>query len=197
VGRTLARIALVAVATVLACAAALVNPMPAWACSCAPITTRQAYEDADAVFKGTVTQRERAGRGEEARVELRFAVSRVFKGFVYAEQVVATPPDSAGCGIEATVGSNWVIFATQTVEGTGDVLVTRLNTNLCSGNLPGATVPSLLGRGQFPRPGASDSEEKSLTADLRIDRALKIAGFTALGLVVLGGIGIALLWRRT
>jgi hypothetical protein len=192
----LARIVLVAVATVLACAAALVDPVPAWACSCAPITTQQAYDDADAVFRGTVTERDRTGRGEEARVELRFEVSRVFKGFVYSDQVVATPQDSAGCGIDAAVGTNWVIFATQTVEGTGDRLVTRLSTSLCSGNLPGSTVPSLLGRGQFPRPGASDTEEKSLAADVRVDRALKIAALTALGLIVIAGIGIGLLWRR-
>jgi hypothetical protein len=195
VGRIFARVVLAALAAMLACAAALINPTPAWACSCAPITTRQALDGADAVFKGTVTERDRVGRGEDARVELRFDVSRVFKGTVYAEQVVATPPDSAGCGIEGAVGSTWVIFATQSVEGTDDRMVTRLTTGLCSGNLPGTTVPSLLGRGQFPRPGPSDAEERSVRADIRVDRALEIAGLTALGLVILAGTGLVLLWR--
>ena len=195
-GRTLGRIALVAVAAVLACAAALIDPTAAWACSCRPTTTQQSLEGADAVFKGTVTQRDRAGRGTDSRVELRFEVSRVFKGRVFSDQVVISPRDSAGCGIEAEVGSSWVIFATSSIEGTGERAVTRLSTTLCNGNLPGAAaVPVLLGRGQFPRPGASDTEEKSVRADLGVDRALKIAGFSALGVVVLGGVALLLLWR--
>jgi hypothetical protein len=191
----LAKIVLVVVATVLACAAALLNPTPAWACSCAPITTKQAYDDADAVFKGKVTRTDRTGRGRDAQVMVRFQVSRVFKGVAYFDQVVLTPRDGAGCGVEAAVGSTWVIFATQTVEGTGDRLVAKLTTNLCAGNLPGELVPSLLGRGQFPQPGSSDSEEKSITADVRVGRALTIVGLGALGLLLVGGLGLAFVWR--
>ncbi|GAA3605077.1 hypothetical protein [Microlunatus ginsengisoli] len=192
----LGRIALVAIAVALACAAVLIEPTPAWACSCAPTTTQQAVDRADAVFKGRVTERDRTGHGSDARIELRFEVSRVFKGRVFSDQVVLSPRDSAGCGIDAEVDSTWVIFATSGVEGTGDHAVTRLTTTLCSGNLPGATAaPALLGRGQFPRPGSSDTQEKTVRADARVDRALAIAGFTALGLIVLGGVALVLLWR--
>jgi hypothetical protein len=195
VGRILTRMALVAVATALACAAVLVAPMPAWACSCAPVTTRGALEAADAVFRGTVTERDQVGRGTDARIELRFEVSRVFKGRVFSEQVVGTATDSAACGIEAQVGTQWVIFATESVDGSGDRLVTRMSTDSCSGNLPGVSSPALLGRGTFPRPGASDTEEKTVQADIRVDRALKIAGIGVLALVVLGGAALVLLWR--
>jgi hypothetical protein len=128
-------------------------------------------------------------------VELRFAVSRVFKGRVFADQVVTTAVDSAGCGIEAAVGSEWVVFAVQIVESSGDRVITHLQTSLCSGNLPGVNSPPLLGGGQFPRPGASDTEEKSISTDVRVDRGLKIAGIVTLALVVAAGVGLALLWR--
>ena len=195
VRRILTRTALLALAAVLACAAVLIAPMPAWACSCAPVTTRDALDGADAVFRGTVSERDRVGRGADARIELRFDVSRVFKGRVFSEQVVGTATDSAACGIEAEVGSQWVIFAKESVDGSGDRLVTRMSTDSCSGNLPGVSSPALLGRGQFPRPGASDTEEKTIQADVRVDRALKIAGIGVLALVVLGGAALVLLWR--
>jgi hypothetical protein len=195
VARTLPRLLLVAIAALLACTGVMMNPTPAWACSCTPVTVQQAAENADAVFRGRVTQRDRAGRGDTARVELRFQVSRVFKGRVYADQVVTTAVDSAGCGIEAAVDSEWIIFAVEVSETSGDRVITHLQTSLCSGNLPGVNSPALLGRGQFPRPGASDTEEKSITTDVRVDRGLKIAGIVTLTLVIAAGVGLAVLWR--
>ncbi len=194
-GRILARLLLVAATAVLSCAALLVAPPPAWACSCAPVTTHAAYDTADAVFRGTVSERSRASRGDNARVALRFDVARVFKGRVFSEQVVMTAPDSAGCGIEAEIGTAWVIFAQESVDGSGDRLVTRLSTDSCSGNLAGVATPAVLGRGTFPLPGASDTEEKTIQADVRVDRALTIVGLGALALVVLGGAALILLWR--
>ncbi len=194
-GPVLRRVLLVAIAAALACAAVVLDPRAAWACSCAPVTTRQAFEGADAVFRGTVSARGRVGRGTDGRVELRFDVSRVFKGRVFSDQVVLTATDSAACGIPAAVGTQWLIFANESIEGSGDRLVTRLKTTLCSGNLPGVSTPSVLGRGTFPRPGSSDTQEKTVQADIRIDRALKIAGTTSLVLLVLGGAALLVIWR--
>jgi hypothetical protein len=184
-------------ALVLAGAVVLVNPSPAWACSCAPTSAQQSADKADAAFKGTVTRSDRVGRGSAARVELRFEVSRVFKGEVYADQVVFTPPEESACGLSAEVGSSWLIFATTVYDGSTDQLVPHLTSDLCSGSLPGsAAVPAVLGRGGFPQPGASDTVERSLRADQRVGRTLQVAGLATLGLVVVGGVALLLLWRR-
>lgn len=191
------RIGLLLVAVALAGLGALVDPRPAYACSCPPISTEEAVEGADAAFKGRVIAVEPTpGRGSGDRVDLRFAVETVFKGTVYAEQVVATARDSAACGLEPELGSSWVIFAVQNVQGNGDRRVTRLTTDLCRGNLSGAVVPSSLGSGRPPVAGASDTEEKATLVDQRVTRGLVVTGVGALVLVVLGGLGLALLWRR-
>ena len=46
-------------------------------------------------------------------------MSRVYKGTVYADQVITTPADSAGCGLTPEVGSTWVIFASGVIQGEG------------------------------------------------------------------------------
>lgn len=134
--RLIWRLLLVAAATALAGAVALVDPSPAWACSCAPTSVQQSLDRADAVFTGTVTRSDRNGYGADAQLELRFDVSRVFKGQVYDDQVLFTAPDGGGCGLEAEVGSSWLIFATTVYDGSGDQLVSHLTSDLCSGSLP-------------------------------------------------------------
>lgn len=195
--RLIWRLLLVAAATALAGAVALVDPSPAWACSCAPTSVQQSLDRADAVFTGTVTRSARNGYGADARLELRFDVSRVFKGQVYDDQVLFTAPDGGGCGLEAEVGSSWLIFATTVYDGSGDQLVSHLTSDLCSGSLPGsATTPAVLGRGGYPEPGSSDTVERSVRADQRIGRTLQVAGLGALGLGLIGGVALLLLWRR-
>lgn len=189
------RIALVAVAIALVGLGALVDPRPAWACSCAPTSTARALTRADAVFRGTVLATRDVGRGRDARTDIRFSVDRVYKGYVYAEQVVASAPDSAACGLVPDPGSTWVIFATESVAGSGKRTVQRLLTTQCSGNLPGAAAPTVLGPGRGPRSGASDTEERALGADANVTRVLGIAGLGVAALVVLAVVGTGLLWR--
>ena len=112
---------------------ALVDTTEAFACSCAGISTNRALREADAVFRGTVINKEVVGRSERARTDIRFAVDRVYKGTVYREQVVASSRDSDACGLDPEVGSTWVIFAIQGIQGEGDRAVSRLITTLCSG----------------------------------------------------------------
>ncbi len=135
------------------------------------------------------------GRGDGGRADIRFRVDRVYKGTVYAEQVIASARDAAACGLTPKPGSNWVIFAVDAVEGTGGNTVYRLRTSVCSGNLATASAPPILGTGMEPRPGASDREEKATGTDAALTRGLVIAGLGVLGLFALVGVGLAYLWR--
>jgi hypothetical protein len=189
------RLVLALVGLGLVALVSVVNPRPAAACSCLGITTQRAAEQADAVFLGTVTEVEESRVGGERAAVLRFDVSRVYKGTVYAEQVIVTPADSAACGLTPDLGSSWVIFANAAIHGEGKSAKVRLTTTLCNGNLSTARPPTTLGRATQPQPGASDRLERSETTDARLSRGLVIAGVGALGLAALIGIGLAYLWR--
>ena len=168
---------------------------PAAACDCAGISPGRALRQADAVFRGTVLDRDDVGRGDDARTDVRFRVDQVYKGSVYREQVVATPRDDKGCGLSATKGSTWVVFAVEGIEGSGDDAVNRLITTVCSGNRGSGDAPALLGRPRPPVEGRSDREERSTKTDRALSRGLEIVGVAGLALVVVAGAGLALIWR--
>ena len=174
---------------------ALVAPAPAYACECTPITPSRAARQADAIFRGTVTDLRNVGRGDDARIDIRFQVDVVYKGSVYREQVVASPRDGAACGLSPMPGSTWVIFAIQGIQGSGDEAVLRLITDTCRGNLPAGSPPVGLGRPYEPLPGASDREERAIEADRALSRGLAVG---SIGLLLLGAIavaGLVVLWR--
>ena len=164
------------------------------ACSCTGSRTRSSAERADAIFTGRVLDKERERRPRPGRIDIRFEVSKVYKGTVYQQQVVASPV-ADGCGIDPEINSSWVIFAEDRLQGTGDETVIRLVAELCSGNLPGTTAPVHLGVGRPPRPGASDREEKATTADVRLTRVVTGSVIVVVGLLVVGGAALAVLWR--
>jgi hypothetical protein len=169
---------------------------PAAACDCARISSARAFRQADVVFHGTVTGRDRVGRGSEARTDLRFRVDGVYKGTAYRDQVVATPRDGErGCGLEPEDGSSWVVFALDGIQGTGNDAVSRLITTACSGNLSSGVAPALLGRPTPPLEGRSDRAETATNADRTLSRVLEVVGFTGLGLAAVVGVGLALIWR--
>jgi hypothetical protein len=174
---------------------ALVDTTEAFACSCAGISTNRALREADAVFRGTVIDKEVVGRSERARTDIRFAVDRVYKGTAYREQVVASSRDSDACGLDPGVGSTWVIFAIHGIQGEGDQAVNRLITTLCSGNLPTGIAPPVLRNPRPPLAGASDREERSTNADRILTRGFAIAGIGALCAGALAVVGVAVLWR--
>jgi len=93
------------------------------------------------------------------------------------------------------VGTTWVIFATQGIEGTGNDAVQRLVTTLCSGNVPSGSAPAVLGEARPPLDGASDREERSINADKALTRGLAIGGMVLLVVVVVAAVGLAALWR--
>ncbi|SDS70381.1 hypothetical protein SAMN04488543_2230 [Friedmanniella luteola] len=193
--RSAARAVGLLAALVLALLGAWVAPATASACDCAGIGSARALRQADAVFRGTVTDTDDVGRGQDARTDLRFRVDTVWKGTVFTDQVVATPQDAAGCGLEAEVGATWVVFALDSVEGRGDDAVARLVTTLCSGDVLAGPAPAVLGTGSQPRPGSSDREERATRADRTLTRWLVVAGVTAVGVLVVAGAGFAVLWR--
>jgi hypothetical protein len=174
---------------------ALVDVTEAFACSCAGISTIRALREADAVFRGTVINKEVVGRSERARTDIRFAVDRVYKGTVYREQVVASSRGSDACGLDPEVGSTWVIFAIQGIQGEGDRAVNRLITTLCSGNLPTGLAPPVLRNPRPPLAGASDREERSTNMDQLLTRGFAIAAIGALCAGALAVIGVGVLWR--
>lgn len=193
--RFLARLLALLTATTLGLLWLALSAPVASACTCRGMSNQSSAQQADAIFTGTVLSKTVVGKPAPGRTDIRFEVSRVFKGAVYAEQVVASPAGSDDCGINPGVGSDWLIFATQGVEGSGDDAVLRLVTRLCSGNVPGSSAPAYLGTGQLPLPGASDREEKASTTDAALSRALKVAGVSALMLLVLAGVAVGVLWR--
>ncbi len=189
------RVATLLVTLVLGSLGLLLTPGTAVAaCDCRGRAATQALREADTVFVGTVTGSRRVGRGDDARTDVRFRVDAVYKGAAFADQVVATPPDADGCGLEAEVGSSWVVFAVDGVEGSGDDAVSRLVTSRCRGSVTGAPPP-VLGPGQPPTAGRSDREEAATNTDRALTRFLTTAGLVGLGLVVVAGAGLALLWR--
>jgi hypothetical protein len=98
------RSAVVATAIVLAALAARVEP--AAACSCALQDPRTSLADADAAFVGALVER----RENAGAVTLVFRIERVVKGRLGRTVEVRTAADSAGCGIQARIGSRVGLF---------------------------------------------------------------------------------------
>jgi hypothetical protein len=176
-------------------AAMVAPPGKAYACDCAGISTERALRQSTAVFRGTVLDKRSVGRRAEARIDIRFAVDAVYKGQVHQEQVVASPKQATACGLDPKVGSTWVIFAVDGIEGSGNNAVQRLTTTLCSGNVPTGTAPAILGEARPPIDGASDREERSINTDRALTRGLIIGGAALLFVGALGAIGLVILWR--
>ncbi len=182
-------------ALLLALLGSWVTPGSAAACDCRPISAAQALRRADAVLRGQVTATDAVGRGQDARVDVRFRVDTVWKGTVFSDQVVAFPQDQGMCGVAPEVGSTWVIYALAGVQGRGDDAVARLVTDACRGNRVSATPPAALGPGRPARPGSSDRDERALRTDRAVTRGLRTAAVVGVGLLVVAGGGLALVWR--
>lgn len=183
-------------AVLLGIFAATVAPAgKAYACSCAGISVDRALHQSTAVFRGTVLEKQSVGRRAEARTDIRFEVDAVYKGAVHQEQVVASPKEATACGLDPKIGSTWVIFAVNGIEGKGDDAVQRLVTTLCSGNVPSGTVPAILGEARPPLDGASDREEQSLNADRTLTRGLVVGGVVLLVAGALVATGLVMVWR--
>lgn len=98
-------------------------------CTCAPLTSAQAFAGADVVFTGIAISRTPTAPGPEFStldaVLWTFRVESAAKGAVGDTVDVASALGSASCGFEFRVGDRYSIFAIR-YEG-------RLTTGLCSG----------------------------------------------------------------
>jgi hypothetical protein len=110
-------------APVLAAVIVIGAATPAGACSCAPTDDVTAFGEADAVFVGTLDRfyEPRSTGGEHVAVAV-FAVDTVYKGTVTERQAVATPGDSAACGLTFEPDTQYVVFASSSSSTIDDDL---------------------------------------------------------------------------
>ena len=122
----------------------------AQACSCALVKPQQQFQGSDAVFTGTVANRDVVGNPPGGIAVYTVDVDSVYKGRVLQSQQVVTSANSASCGVALPVGDRVVIFAdsgqTFPVEPRKDQLATRA----CSGSGTGLHVTSEFGTGTPP-----------------------------------------------
>lgn len=161
-GRRLAALLLASVLAVLSVAGALtLAAAPAYACTCAPLTTAEQAANADAVLAGTVETTTKDSDGNAAglpqTVTLTVAADRWWKGTPRAAVEVVTAGSGAACGLGALpAGERYVVFARES-NGT-------LYANLCDGTGPATTarlaaVEDAVGAGSAVVPGTGDDTD--------------------------------------
>jgi hypothetical protein len=192
---------LAGLAVVLSIAATgLLGPAsPACACDCRQLTDAEAYGRADAVFAGTAVRRDDPGGailGSDDPVQIVFTVDTVYKGKVVKTQAVRTARDGASCGLEATVGQRYLVFA--------DASGGRLEGELCGGTRRVTGVPVVAGVTGHPAAAgraAAGPEPRAASARVASGRAAsdraagveRALGFlrSAPGIALLGAVAAA------
>lgn len=195
--RRLGRPLLLLAALALALLGPIVSPQCALACSCAQISLQEHLDGSEVAFVGTVITSDKRRRGDDRWVDVRYRVESVYKGEVFAEQVIAeSVPDHMCNGATPLAGTRWLVFASPTLKGSGDRTLSRLTVSSCGGSQSVPADVSDLGEPRQPQPGNSDGAEAAEDADFALDRGLLIGGVATLSLVVVAGTGVALLWWR-
>jgi len=162
---------------------------PASACSCAAATTKQYFDDADAVFTGSLVSRtvthpdSKVHSSGDPALHV-FAVDEVFKGDVHQQQGVVSADQGGSCGLELSGKGPFVVFASRPADGG-----TTLTADLCGGTAPAAAaLEADLGAltGASARPLAGDDVPRLAGAEPATSwvPALAVAG--GLALVLLG-----------
>ncbi|MBI3859650.1 MAG: hypothetical protein HY296_05350 [Thaumarchaeota archaeon] len=102
------------------------TPRRAYACSCASISQEQAFQGANAVFDGTVTDIKPSSIkvfGASDSESVSFDVITSTKGSVGGEVDVLTPSNGGACGYTFQVGHQYTVYAR--------LLNGQLETDLC------------------------------------------------------------------
>ncbi len=94
----------------------LTCPLAAQACSCAPPTAEEAYDDSEVIFAGKVTKItyvDSTERGcDEPRTIVHFQVSAYWKGDVHAKMILHTVENRCSCdGHDFIEGETYLIYA--------------------------------------------------------------------------------------
>ncbi|WP_433220757.1 hypothetical protein [Microtetraspora malaysiensis] len=151
-------------------------PSTACACSCALRPPSELMKGSATVFTGTVTAARRAGGGDPLGppppLVFTFRADQIYKGTPNATYEVATNADSAACGVNFTIGSRYLVFASAGKSGLFDTDPgVPLYTSLCSGNV-------MVRPGTGPlRPRDGIVRDENGQGGARLDKAL----LTALG----------------
>jgi hypothetical protein len=133
------------------------NVEPAAACSCMRTTLRDAVDNADAVFSGTlVSVKDQDLANAMVDRTLVFKVKRVYKGTVTRHQAVRTSSQGTACGLWVPRGPTFILLAYRPTPGPSpEVAPDEYVSSSCGGartlNRSGA-VPEILGRGTAPKP---------------------------------------------
>ncbi|WP_203567574.1 hypothetical protein [Aestuariimicrobium ganziense] len=132
----------------------------ACACDCPPYTMQQKVDGAEVVAVGEVRQRSDSGAmGANPRVELKVAVTHVFKGDPPEFLTVTTGPTGTSCGVDAAIGQEVLLFTRA-----GQPLPT---VDTCTGSGPlqaveRAEVEAITGRGTERTPPQTPMVEERL-----------------------------------
>ena len=90
---------------------AIFQATAAYACSCIPSNPQQSFESAQAVFAGRVI--DVIQPNPDSEVQVRFEVSRIWKGQKRPQIVVMTSSSSASCGYSFQAGEQYLVYASR------------------------------------------------------------------------------------
>ena len=148
-------------------------PSRAYACGCIHDSEDPALVDlAEVIFTGTVVGERSLGYN---RTYI-FAVQRVYKGSVYAEQRVQTASQRSACGLDLNGPGPFLVLGGYAPNGV-------LLANACGGSTK-APAPAELGAGAPPLPGTEPPDVPGVI--------WPAAG----GLLLITGVVLFVVWRR-
>ena len=191
IGLTPVSVIAVSLALMLSVLWFLGNPGQVHACSCAqPGTPSEELEKFSAVFAGRVVSirhsfdRDAASVSPEDRTTVGFEVSAVWKGTVYEDMYITTPPTGGSCGFTFVEGEEYIVYAHDSAYGDDSYTV-----GICSRTaLLGQAQEDIdvLGEGHAPESvtGGSAPEEPEDTA---VDRARDVILAVAAPILALVG----------
>jgi len=186
----------VGVVVALLCAGLVVPGVAAQACTCASSGPAKDFKRADVVFLGNVLKRDPPAGTPEAdsasEVIFTFAVQRVFKGKVAAEQPVISQGLAGYCGQTFETSDSVLVYAADETLNTPEP---RYVTELCSGSTVTDAAPASFGEGTLPV-GFDEAASAAATESSGGMPALVWLVLAAIGAVAAGAVGVALFARR-
>ena len=168
------------------------NPERVYACKCAqPGTPSEELEKFSAVFAGRVVSvrhsydPDAASVSPEDRTTVGFEVSAVWKGTVYEDMYITTPPTGGSCGFTFVEGEEYIVYGHDSNYADGGYTV-----GICSRTaLLGQAQADLdaLGEGHAPQAGTGGPSPEQ-PQDAALDGAWVIVLVVAATVLVVGGI---------
>ena len=175
------------------------NPEQVYACSCAqPGTPSEELEKSSAVFAGRVVSirhsfdPDAASVSPEDRTTVGFEVNAVWKGTVYEDMYITTPPTGGSCGLTFVEGEEYIVYAHDSAYGDDSYTV-----GICSRTaLLGQALDDIdaLGEGQAPLAGTGGSAPEE-PEDTAVDRARVVILAVAAPILAVGGFVVYALLR--